>query len=92
MKIIPLDNQVYLKFNEAHAGILDTSSRESAVEYAEVLAVPAHDCEKDKCKYWKYHKGDHVFVKSWAVDHIYHEGKHYTFVDITTGGIKAVIK
>lgn len=84
MKIIPSKGQIMLKFEEAKAGLLDTSSRESAVEYAEVTGVGEDITD--------YKKGDFVFVKSWAVDHVYHNDKHYTFVDIKTGGIKAIIK
>jgi co-chaperonin GroES (HSP10) len=91
MKIEPLDGIVYLKFEEAQAGGLDTSSRASAVEYAEVVAVPEHTHETP-CKYWKIHKGDHVFVKSWAVDSIYHEGKEYRFCNIKTDGILAIVR
>ncbi len=87
MKIRPLPEEVQLKIEEAKAGILDTSSRESAVEYAEVLAVgDSLLLEETGIK-----KGDYVFVKSWAIDIISHEDKKYYFVNISTKGIKAIV-
>ena len=60
LTIEPRPGIVYLKFNEAQAGGLDTSSRVSAVEYAEVIGVHKDD--------GGLKIGDHVFVKSWGVD------------------------
>ena len=84
MKIKPRAGIVYIKSEEAHAGILDTSSRDSAVEYAEVLDVGS-DCGDIK-------KGDFIFYKSWAVDSIFHNDKRYNFINISTGGILAIVK
>lgn len=84
MKIKPLPSMVQLDIEEAFAGALSTSSRESAVEYAEVLEVGT-DCGEIK-------KGDKVFVKSWAIDIINHKSKKYFFCNITTKGILAVVK
>lgn len=84
IKINPLKNEIQLKLEEVHAGTLDTSSRESAVEYAEVLAVGS---EVEEIK-----KGDFVFVKSWSIDSIYHNDKRYNFVNMNTGGVKAIVK
>lgn len=81
MKITPQANIVQLKIEEAKAGILDTSSRDSAVEYAEVLATGS------EVKSLKV--GDKVFVKAWAVDIITHDDKKFYFVDITSNGILA---
>lgn len=84
MKIKPSEGEVQLKFETAQAGALNLSSRDSAVEVAEVLAVgPGVE---------GYKKGDTVMVKSWAVDHINHEGKMYHFASIITHGLKAVIE
>lgn len=84
MKIKPLENIVYLKIEKPQAGVLDTSSRESAVEFAEVLAV-ADNITSVK-------PGDQVFVKSWAIDIITHkEVKHY-FVNVKTNGILAIVR
>jgi co-chaperonin GroES (HSP10) len=83
LTIEPRPGIVYLKFEEAQAGGLDTSSRASAVEYAEVIAVGQDVGVK---------VGDHVFVKSWGVDSIYHEGKEYRFCNIKTDGILAVVR
>lgn len=84
LKIKPLKGEIQLKMEEASAGILDTSSRESAVEYAEVIAI-GDDVTEIK-------KGDFVFVKSWAIDSIYHQDKRYNFVSLKTGGVKAIVK
>lgn len=84
MKIKPLSKIVYIKSEEAHAGILDTSSRDSAVEYAEVLDV-GKDCGDIK-------KGDFIFYKSWGVDSIHHNDKRYNFINVDTGAILAVVK
>lgn len=78
-----MDNMVALKIEEAQAGVLDTSSRETAVEYAEVLAVGS--------KVESLKAGDKVFVKAWAVDIINHNDTKYHFVDITSNGILAKV-
>lgn len=85
MTIEPIGNNIQLKVEEAKAGVLDTSSRSSAVEYGEVLAVG----EEVKLK---VKKGDKVFFKSWAADIITHEDKRYIFVNGESGGILAIIK
>lgn len=84
LTIEPIANQVYLKIDEAKAGILDTSSRTSAVEYAEVVAVGS--------SVTSVKKGDKVFVKAWAIDTIQHEDTKYNFVNVETGGILAIVK
>jgi co-chaperonin GroES (HSP10) len=84
MKIIPLEGEIQIKVEEVHAGTLDTSSRESAVEFAEVLAVGEGVTQVQK--------GDKVLYKSWAVDICYHNDKKYYFINQKTGGIKAIVK
>lgn len=84
MIITPQPNIVSLKIEVPKAGVLDTSARESAVEYAEVLAV-GDDVKGIKA-------GDHVFVKSWAIDIINHNDKKYYFVNIATNGILATVR
>lgn len=84
MKIIPQPKTVYLKIESNKAGVLDTSSRVSAVEIAEVLDV-GEGVSSIK-------KGDKVFVKSWAIDIIDYEDKKYHFVNVDTNGILAVVK
>lgn len=83
MKIKPSELIVQLKIEEAKAGDLVTSSRDSAVEYAEVLAVG------DGVKSLKV--GDKVFVKAWAIDIINHEDKKYYFCNLNTSGILAKV-
>lgn len=81
--IDPLPGIAYIKTEAQKAGALDTSSRDSAVEFAEVLAVgDGVDALKP---------GDRIFVKSWAVDNIYHEGEWHRFVNLETKGILARI-
>lgn len=93
-KIQTMDGVIQIKVQEAIAGTLNTSSRESAIEYAEVVEVPKHDCNKDvtKCIYWNIHKGDHIFFKSWAVDIVSHDGKKYYFINMETNGVLAVMR
>jgi len=84
MTIKPLKNIVQLEFEEAKAGVLDTSSRESAVEFATVLAVG--DGVGDTLNV-----GDKVFVKAFAVDIVSHDDKKYFFVNIDSKGILAKV-
>ena len=83
MKITPQPNIVQLKIEEASAGALNTSSRDSAVELAEVVSAAEGT---------GFVKGDKVFVKAWAIDIINHEGKKYYFCNLDTKGILAVVK
>lgn len=84
MKIQPLSNIVYLKIEKPSVGALDISSRESAIEFAEVLAV-GKGVEDIKVK-------DKIFVKSWAIDLISYNDEIYHFVNIESGGILAVVR
>lgn len=90
MKITPLGNIIQLEIEEAKAGMLDTSSRDSAVEYAKVIAIGDFVVSTKTVNY--PHVGDHVFVKAWAIDIIDHEGKKYYFVNLDTGGLLAVVR
>lgn len=85
MKIQPATDIIYIEIEKAKAGALVTSSREGAVEYAKVLAL-GKGTEGGSIKV-----GDHIFVKAWAVDIINYNDKTYYFVNITTGGILAII-
>lgn len=87
MKIIPIYNHIQLEFEEATAGDLITSSRESAVEYAKVIAIAENIKGTFNLKV-----GDYIFVKAWAIDIINHQDKKYYFIDLDTNGILAVIK
>lgn len=83
-KINPLKGVIYLNLKETSVGVLDISSRSSAVEYAEVIAV-GKEVEDIK-------SGDHVFVKSWGLDMITHEGNKYWFIHTDTNAILAIVK
>ena len=91
MKIYPLGNIIQLEFEEASAGDLITSSRDSAVEYAKIVAIGKGIYLGDKPMFG-IDIGDHVFVKAWAVDIITHQDKKYYFVNLETNGILAVVK
>lgn len=84
MQVKPFKGQIYLKVAEATAGALVTDSYNSAVEFAEVLAVGEGVVG--------IAKGDKVFVKAWAIDTIRYEEKNYRFVHIDTNGILAIVK
>lgn len=87
MKIQPLQNIVYIKIDEVHAGALVTSSKASAVEFAEVIALGKHaDMEKT------LKVGDKIFVKSWGVDIVQYGDQKYHFVSIETNAILAIVK
>lgn len=86
MKIEPLGDMIQLEIAEASAGVLDTSSRESAVEYATVVGI-----SKD-ATFKNLKVGDKVFVKAWAIDIINYEDKKYYFVNPETMGILAKVK
>lgn len=82
IKITPLGKNILFKIEKARAGILDTSSRSSAVEHAEVVATGDEVTIKLKA-------GDKAFVKAWAVDIIDHEDEKYYFANENTDGILA---
>lgn len=86
MNIKPFTNQIYIKMEEASAGTLNTSSRESAVEYAEILALG------EGTQGGLLEVGNKIFIKSWGVDSVYYNDMRYNFINITTGAILAVIK
>lgn len=83
-KIQPLGNIVQIKLDEQKAGVLDTSSRISAVEVGEVVSV-GPDVKNLK-------KGDKVFFKSWGVDSINHGETRYHFISLETNAILAIVK
>lgn len=87
MTVQPLPGFVQIKTEIARAGVLDTSSRDSAVELAEVIAVGENIDAKPLLSI-----GDKIFVKSWAVDMINHNGEWFKFVHVDTKGILAVIR
>ena len=83
--IEPMPGIVYLKVEAVEAGVLDTSSRDSVVEVAEVLAVGA-DCGDLK-------KGDKLHVKlSWASDVVMDNGIRYVYVAMDTNAILSKVK
>ncbi len=87
MKIQPLGNTIQLDIAEASAGALDTSSRDSAVEYAKIVAIGDTTEQTAQLRV-----GNYVFVKAWAIDIIAHDGKKYYFVNMDTNGVLAIVK
>lgn len=84
LKIEPQQNTVQLKIEEAKAGVLNTSSRETAVEFGEVLAIG------EGVKSLKV--GDKVFVKAWGIDIVNHNEERFYFVNLETNAILGKIK
>lgn len=88
MKIKPIGKVIYLKLDtvEQVGGknvSLDTSSKKTTREFAEVLAV-GPDVTTVKV-------GDKLFVKGWAIDIINHDKKEYFFTSEDRDGICAVV-
>jgi co-chaperonin GroES (HSP10) len=84
MKITPQKDIVQLEIEEAHAGVLVTSSLNTAVEFAKVLSI-GEDVKDLKV-------GDKVFVKAWGIDIVTHGDKKYFFCNVNTNAILAVVK
>lgn len=93
MKIKPQPGIVQLKIDEATAGALNTSSRDSAVEFAEIVGISDTDTVRINPKATDdFNIGDRVFIKAWAIDIVNHEGIKYYFCNIRTGGILCKIE
>jgi co-chaperonin GroES (HSP10) len=84
LAVNPLPGIVYIKSDEVSSGMLDTSSRQSAVEVAVVVAMGTG--------VEGLLVGDRIFYKAWACDTITHEGVRYNFINVATGGILAVVR
>lgn len=84
MTITPVGNKIYLKMDTVKkVGDLVTENKKTIHEFAEVLAVgPEVTIVK---------KGDHIFLKSWAVDIINHEKEEYFFISQNSDGICALV-
>lgn len=84
MKIKPIGRKIQISIDEPKAGMLETSSLNVAKEKGTVIAVGNEVTE--------VLKGETIFFKSWAVDIITDEGKHFYFIDEDSKGLCAVIK
>ncbi len=82
--IEPLDNIVYFEPASLSIAGLDTSSVQVAIEYAKVIAVGKNVTNVNV--------GDHIFVKSWAPDSIFWEGRRYSFVNVELNAILAIVR
>lgn len=102
MIIEPRPNIVQLKIDDVKAGVLDTSSKQTAVEFAEVLAVgeeineicssTRHTGAQCMELHGKIKIGDKVFVKAWAIDIVTHNDIKYYFCNLDTNGILAIVR
>lgn len=89
MKIQPIGNIIQLDIEPVAINGLDTSSIDSAVEYAKVIGMPRGFTSE---AYRDIGIGSFVFVKAWAIDIINHQGKKYYFVNLDTQGVLALVK
>lgn len=88
MTINPIGKVIYLKLDTVEeiggsAVSLDTSSKKTTRELAEVLAI-GPDVTKVKV-------GDRLMVKAWAVDEIVQDKVSYFFTSEDRDGICAVV-
>lgn len=88
MKIKPIGKNIYLKLDTVQEiggknVSLDTSSKKTTREYAEVLAV-GKDVTQVKV-------GDKVLLKAWAIDIINHDKKEYFFTNEDANGLCAIV-
>ncbi len=84
MKIKPLAGIVQLKIEKPTAGVLDTSSKPSAIPVGEVIAIGKGVEELSV--------GDKVFVESWGVSIQDYKDKPYYFVNVENKSILAIIE
>ena len=84
MTIIPFTDKIYIKIEKPVAGSLDLSSKPTAVEHGEVVALGEGTEGTLKV-------GDKIFVKAWALDVITYNKETYYFVDINSKGILAIL-
>lgn len=88
MKIKPVGKVIYLKLDTVEeiggkAVSLDTSSKKTTREFAEVLAVGP--------EVLTVKVGDKLLVKAWAIDEIVHDKESYFFTSEDRDGICAVV-
>jgi co-chaperonin GroES (HSP10) len=84
MTIQPVNFKVQLKIDKPTAGVLDLTSKETATEFGEVIAIG------DEVS--SVMIGDKIFFKAWALDVIAYQGENYFFIDSNSEGICAIIK
>lgn len=90
MNITPLTGKIYLSIEKPTAGGLDLSSKPTAVEYGEVIAVGGAG-EGKMYATAPLRAGAKIFVKAWGLDLITYQGETYYFVDMDSKAICAVI-
>lgn len=79
MRITPLNNKVLIQIDEPKVGMLDISSKKSALEKGEIIEA------NPLCDFLK--KGDKILFKAWAVDLLTVEGETYYFIDFDSPGL-----
>lgn len=85
MKIIPLGEKIQIKVAEPTAGGLDLSSKKTATEVGEIVAV-------GEGVGYGLKVGDKILFKAWMADVINYEGENYYFLDSFGEGLCAIIK
>lgn len=88
--IKPINGKIQIKIEQPKVGGLDLSSKETAIEVAEVVALPAH-IEGQSFINLGLNVGDKIMVKAWSIDVLTWEGEKYYFVDSDSKGICAII-
>lgn len=88
MKVKPVGKVIYLKLDTVEqvggkVASLDTSSKKTTREFAEVIAVgPLVTTVKP---------GDKVFIKAWAIDIINHDKVEHFFTHEDRDGLCAIV-
>lgn len=83
MKITPAPTKILLEAERPTVGMLDTSSREAAIEVGIVKEV-GKDVEN-------YKIGDKLLFKSYGVATVDYAGKKLTFLEVTSEAIQGKI-
>lgn len=83
MQIKPYKNKIQIKIQEPKVGNLDLSSKKTATEVGEVIAIGEN--VKD------IKVGDIVMFKSWGVDIITYQDEQYYFISCDAECICAII-
>lgn len=82
----PLLNKIQISIDKPTAGSLDLSSKATAIECGEVVAIGRLVNPELEIAI-----GDKILFKAWAVDIITHEGETYYFIDSDSKGLCAII-
>jgi len=81
----PLYHKIQISISKPTAGSLDLSSKASAVECGEIIAVGT------LVNFTDLEIGKKILFKAWACDVITNEGETYYFLDDDSRGICAIL-